>query len=124
MKKKIQGIHLELTEALQNKLNEEIREFEEFISKDEPSTSISIDLSIEKLEHICHICLIQGDKSFNVTKKNDDMYISIDGAFKTLKTTYSKYKHKNQSKIRRAESIKDIYEEELLREEEEFLNEE
>lgn len=122
MKKKIQGIHLELTETLKDKLNQEITEFEVLTSQQ--VSSISVDLSVDKKDKICHIRLIAGPKTFNVTKKHEDMYVSIDNAFKTLKETYAKYQHKIQSKKRRGESIRDINEEDQLREEEIILSEE
>lgn len=124
MKKKIQGIHLELTDTLKDKINKEINEFQIFISQHVSNINISVDLSVDKLDQICHIKLVAGPKTFNVTKKHEDMYVSIDNAFKTLKITYAKYQHKIQSKKRRGESIRDMHEEDLVKEEEEILNEE
>lgn len=115
MKKKIQGIHLEITDALKDKINKEIEEIQ---SKHFSNININVDLSVDKLEHICHIILVTDTKEFNVTKKDEDMYKSIDDSFKVLKNSLSKYKDKQICKKRHGESLRNIEKQKILKEEE------
>lgn len=104
----IKGIHLEVTDSLKSKINEEIADLKKNVLKEDfDKYSFSIDISVIKNNHICHILLVGKNKTYNVKKESNDMYKTISIAFETLKQNIKKDKTKKDD-IRRKENIKNI----------------
>lgn len=122
MKKKIKGLHLEVTDGLKNAIDTQIYHLKEKLDLNN-EFEISVDLSIEKLLHVCHIKVIDGRKIYIVTKKDTDMYKSILDAFSTINKKIVKERDKKIT-LKREQSIKSIIKNEIIEENEKLENEE
>lgn len=94
MKNKVIGLHLDITDGLNNSIQNEIEKIKGLCNKD---SSITVELSVQKKTKICHISLRYKDKKIDVTKANKDMYVAIQDAFYTLKNSLVKNKDKTVS---------------------------
>lgn len=122
MKINTKGLHLKITDALKDKINKEIDNIDELIINNSNYQSLSIDLSVNKSENVCHLKLVGTNLLLNVEKNNEDMYDCISESFKTLKQLVVKEKEKKIGK-KRKENMKSIIREGLEDDPEEYPEE-
>ncbi len=89
----IQGVGLKVTDALHDYVTEKFNKLER---KGDLITSISITLTVEKLQQIakCDLAVVGGGGTLHAEAQEEDMYAAIDALIDKVDRQLVKYKEK------------------------------
>lgn len=111
----ITGVHLEITSAINDYVEEKIKSLNKFVRSDDTSAMAEITLT-KTTEHHSHGDMFQAEARLHISGKTltgktveDDLYKAIDALKDTLARELSEHKDKRISIIRRgAHKIKSL----------------
>jgi len=94
----ITGRHLEITEAMRNRIQDKLLKLDRFHSK---ITEANVILSMERYQHVAEILLQVNGSTISGIGKTEDMYTSLDRALEKVEGQLRRHKDKLDSlKIR------------------------
>lgn len=111
----ITGVHMDMTEAIKNYTFEKMSSLEKYVSKDDSSATLAVELS-KTTQHHTHGDVFQAEaqlhirgKTSSVRTTQDDLYKAIDTLKDMLTRELASHKDKERSIVRRsAHKVKDL----------------
>ena len=111
----ITGVHMDMTEAIRKYTLEKMSTLEKYVSKNDSSATLSVELS-KTTQHHAHGDVFQAEAQLHVRGKTssvrttqDDLYKAIDTLKDMLTRELASHKDKERSVIRRsAHKVKDL----------------
>jgi len=108
MTNQIHANNLELTPALEARINKEIDKMNQKLIHDKGTARVVVTLQVEHGKHLCEVVVFMPKREFIKTSSSDDMYQSIGSSFSRV--TKAIQKHKERMEDKRHEFIKEVSE--------------
>lgn len=112
----ITGVHMEMTEAIRGYATEKMRSLEKYVSQDDTSAKLALELS-KTTNHHQHGDVFQAEALLHISGKDitlratqDDLYKAIDVLKDMLAREVTQHKSKETSLMRRsAHKVKNLF---------------